>query len=479
MRMLIEGDWCEAEPKAVMDVRNPASGESVAQVPRAGEGDALRAVRGAVAARALMKQMPVHRRSEILERTASLILAREEELAQLLVSENGKTILQCRSEIETTARLFKGFAEEAKRIFGQVIPLDTVPGLEKNVAITIRQPLGIVVGIVPFNYPVELWAHKVAPVVAAGNAGIFILPAECPLAILRIAELLVEAGLPPEAMQYLTGNGGEFGDVLVAHPEVALISFTGSVATARHINALAARYLKRVHLELGGVDPIIVCSDADLVAAAEAVVASRLTNGAGQICCASKRIIVDPGVFDPFVDLLLQAVSRVRLGDPRAEQTDIGPLIHRRALEKVQSQVEASARQGARIAAGGSPSSGNFYPPTVLLDVTEGMSIMDEEVFGPVAPIYRARDLDDAVRVANNTRYGLQAGVFTRDLNRAFQLSMALEVGGVVVNGGPAFRPGNVPFGGWKESGQGRESLLDTVRDMTELKTITFNQVLE
>jgi glyceraldehyde-3-phosphate dehydrogenase (NADP+) len=476
--MLINGTWRESLNHERITVHNPATGKVVDYVPSADKSDAIQAVDAAMQARVTMKTIPVHQRSAILEKTAQRILEEKESLAKLLVQENGKTIKQCLFEIETTARIFQAFAEEGKRMFGTVIPLDTIPNLEKSIAMTIRQPLGIVVGIVPFNYPVELWAHKAAPIIASGNAGIYVLPAECPLTILKIAAIIIECGLPAGCAQYLTGYGSRFGDILVTHPEVNAVSFTGGVETAKIINMQAAPHLKKVFLELGGVDPIIVCPDADLTLAAEAVVVGRLTNGAGQICCAVKRIIVDDLVYDDFIIKLSEKLAAIQSGDPMHNTTDIGPLINRKAAENVHKQVEKSLQQGAKLLMGGHLGDGNYYPPTLLVDVNNEMSVMTEEVFGPVAPVYRAKDLNDAIRVANASSFGLQAGIFTQDINLAFKLAMEIEVGGVMINGTTAFRPGNVPFGGWKMSGLGRESFIDTLNEFTQSKTIVFNQVL-
>jgi len=425
-----------------------------------------------------MSALAAHQRCEILKKASELISARAEELSQLLTSENGKTIRQCRFEIGVTARLFADFAEEAKRLGGHYIPMDTVPGLEHMIAYTLRHPVGIVVGIIPFNYPAELFAHKIPGALAAGSSVIVKLPEQCPLTVLTLGEILLEAGLPPSGMQMLTGFPQHMGDELLTHPEIRMISFTGSAAAARLIACKAANTLKRLAFELGGTDAMIVLEDANLESAADAVVHGRLTNGAGQICCAAKRILVHENVYNRFLDLLVERVGKIRMGDPLLEETELGPLISPEAVVKAHAQVRRSVEMGARCLTGGETTGSSFYGPTVMVDVTPDMPVMCDEVFGPVAPIYPFDSAESAVRIANDSPYGLQASVFSESMNNALKVAHKLEVGGVVINGSGAFRPGNVPFGGFKQSGIGRESIVETVLDMTEATTIVINQAL-
>ncbi len=478
MKMLIGGEHVDAASGETYVVRNPATGEAIDTVPRGGAADVRKALAWARRGRGVMAALPAHRRSEILRRTADLIGAELEALAQRLTRENGKTIRQCRAEMVTTQRLFVDFAEEAKRLRGAYLPMDGVPGLEQMLAYTVRQPVGIVVGIIPFNYPAELFAHKIPGAFAAGASAIVKLPEQCPLTVLRIGELLIEAGLPPEGMQMITGFPADLGDELITSPDVRLISFTGSAAAAKAIAGKAADTLKRLAFELGGTDAMIVLEDADLDAAAEAVVQGRLTNGAGQICCAVKRVLVQDSVYDTFLDTLVARSAAIRMGDPLSEDTDLGPLIGAEAAERAQQQVDESIRMGARCVAGGKRATGNYFEPTVLVDVTPDMPVMKDEVFAPVAPVCRFPDIDTAIAMANDSVYGLQASVFSSSISHALRIAHRLEVGGVVINGSGAFRPGNVPFGGAKQSGIGRESIVDTVLEMTEEKTIVINNAL-
>ncbi|MFB3777624.1 MAG: aldehyde dehydrogenase family protein [Bryobacteraceae bacterium] len=478
MKMILNGHLVDSVSRRVLEVRNPATQEVIDCVPSANAEDVHNAIETAKRGKPVMAALPAHRRAEILRKTADLIGSRHEELSRLLSRENGKTIRQCRFEMTTTQRLFVDFGEEAKRIGGHYLPMDAVPGLEHMIAYTIRQPIGIVVGIVPFNYPPELFAHKIPGALAAGNSVIVKPPSKCPLTILRIGELILEAGLPPEGMQMITGSPQDMGDELFTNPAIGMISLTGSVASAREIARKAAGTLKRLAFELGGTDPMIILEDANLGAAADAVVQGRLTNGAGQICCAVKRVLVQASVYDEFLALLVERVARIKMGDPLQEDTDLGPLISPADAEKVHAAVQKAIEAGAKCLIGGERVGASFYKPTVLVDVNPDMCVMRDEVFGPVAPMYPFKDLEEAVRIANDSTFGLQSSVFSESIRNALKVAHKLEAGGVVINGPSAFRPGNVPFGGYKQSGIGRESISETVRDMTEEKAIILNQIL-
>jgi acyl-CoA reductase-like NAD-dependent aldehyde dehydrogenase len=478
MKMLLRGRPADAISGRTFQVLNPATGEVIDTVPQADPEDVREAIEIARTGRPLMARLPAHRRSAILKGTADLIGEHFDELVDLLTRENGKTVRQCRAEMTTTQRLFVDFAEEAKRIKGEVLPMDGVPGLEHMLAYTVRQPVGIVVGIIPFNYPAELFAHKIPGAIAAGASVIVKLPELCPLTVLRIGELMFQAGLPGEGMQMITGFPADLGDALLTHPDIRMISFTGSVPAAKAIAGKAADTLKRLAFELGGIDAMIVLADADLEAAVDAVVQGRLTNGAGQICCAVKRVLVQDSVYDVFLDRLLQRCHGIKMGDPLSEETELGPLITPQAAAKVDAQVKESVAMGARCLAGGARVGYSFYQPTVLVDVTPDMPVMKDEVFGPVAPVCTFTDVEEAIGMANGSAYGLQSSVFSTNISSALRIAHRLEVGGVVINGSGAFRPGNVPFGGAKQSGIGRESIVETVREMTEEKTIVINQAL-
>ncbi|WBB62397.1 aldehyde dehydrogenase family protein [Streptomyces sp. WMMC500] len=457
-------------------VRNPGTGEHLGEVKQFTPEDIDHVAESAVRGQRAMAAMPAHQRAALLTRVAALLDAHTAELAALLAAENGKPLAQTSEELAAAARIFRGFAGEATRLFGRQIPLDAVPGLERDLAVTLTEPLGPIAALVPFNYPVELYAHKAGAALAAGNAVVVQAPARCPLTVLRVAELVAAAGFPPEAHQVFTG-GPDVSRRLADDPSIAAVSLTGSTAAGREIARRAAATLKKTHLELGGNDALIVCDDADLDAAAEAVVLGRLARGNGQICCAVKRVYVQEAVHDEFVDALLARTIRLTVGDQLAPGTDVGPLISEEAAERVETAVAALIRDGARRAAGGWRSKA-FYEPAVLVDVPDDSPALAEEIFGPVAPVARFTDPMDAVRMANDSPYGLQAAVHTRDLQRAFAVAARLRVGGVVINGSTALRAENLPFGGPGDTGGSREGLHDTAREFTRQKTVIVREAL-
>ena len=471
MNMLIDGQWVDASNGERMSIYNPGTGEVLGTVPKATIQDVERAVAAAQSGKLAMRKLTALQRFEILMRVAGAIEARVPELGKLLAQENGKPILQTRAEVAVTANIFRGFAEESKRIFGRVMPVDAVRGHERHFAVTIRQPLGVVAAIVPFNYPVELWGHKAAAALAAGNALISKPPSACPLTLLRIAEIMEAAGLPKAAHQIITGPGAVIGDTLARAPGIQLVTVTGSTAVGIRIAQMAAENLKKVHMELGGNDAMIILADADLEKAAEAVVLGRLARGNGQICCAVKRIYVEAPIYDAFAKLLTDKARKLKVGDQLQEDTDVGPLINEAAAKEIETAVNEAVKGGARLAAGGHRRQA-FMEPTVLVDVPAEMPLFKEEVFGPVAPLMRFTNLDEAIRMANDSPYGLQSAVFTRDINKAFDVAYRLEAGGVIINWSSALRVETLPFGGIKMSGHGREGVHDTLDEMTDQKTI-------
>jgi acyl-CoA reductase-like NAD-dependent aldehyde dehydrogenase len=471
MKMLIDGQWVEASDGQCMDIYNPGTGEVLETVPRATIKDVERAIAAAQDGRKAMRNLTAFQRCEILMRIAAAMESRVPELGRLLAQENGKPIVQTKAEVAVTANIFRGFAEESKRIFGRVMPVDAVRGQERHFAVTIRQPLGVVAAIVPFNYPVELWGHKAASALAAGNAVISKPPSACPLTLLKIAEIMEEAGLPRSAHQMITGPGAVIGDTLASSPGIQLVTVTGSTTVGIRIAQLAAQNLKKVHMELGGNDALIILADADLEKAAEAVVLGRLARGNGQICCAVKRIYVEAPVYEKFAGLLTQKAKQLKVGDQLQEDTDVGPLINEEAAREIEVAVNEAIKGGAKLTAGGHRRQA-FMEPTVLTDVPADLPAFREEVFGPVAPLMRFTDVDEAIRLANDSPYGLQSAVFTKDINRALEIAYKLEAGGVIVNWSSALRVETLPFGGIKMSGHGREGVHDTLEEMTDQKTI-------
>ena len=362
-------------------------------------------------------------------------------------------------------------------MFGKTVPLDSIPGREKSIAITLRQPLGVIAAIVPFNYPVELWSHKVAGGLAAGNAVITKSPEDCPLTILEIARYFEDAGLPPGGHQVLTG-GREVGEALVRSPGVQMVAMTGSTAAGRRILEVAAATLKKVHLELGGNDATIICEDADIPAAAAALIAGRFTSGNGQICCAVKRVLVARPVYDSLLSEVTGRTRALRMGNPLDPLTDVGPLINLRSARMVEAQVNQAVADGATVVTGGKRH-GNFYEPTILTGVTPGTPAFDDETFGPVLPLIPYDDFEQALALANDSQFGLQAAIFSHDIRKIMRAYQVLDVGTVVVNHTTAVRVETLPFGGNKGSGNGnsREGIHDTLLEMTKEKTLLMHEI--
>jgi acyl-CoA reductase-like NAD-dependent aldehyde dehydrogenase len=474
MKMFIDDQWVDASDGTWFSVRNPGTDEELDQVPKATLQDVERAVIAAQEGKKAMRQLTALQRYEILTRIAQAIDERVADLGRLLAEENGKPITQTRAEVAVTASIFRNFAEESKRIFGRVMPVDAVKGNERHFAITIRQPLGVVAAIIPFNYPVELWGHKAASALAAGNAVISKPPSACPLTLLKITELMEHTGLPSGAHQMVTGPGMVIGDFLARSKLIQLVTVTGSTEVGVRIAKMAAENLKKVHMELGGNDALIILADCDLEKAAEAVVLGRLARGNGQICCAVKRIFVEASIHDRFADLLTKKAKALKVGNQLDEDTDVGPLITEQAAGEVEAYVNGAISAGAKLMTGGHRRNA-FMEPTVLTDVNTDMKMFKEEVFGPVAPLVRFTSIDDAIRMANDSPYGLQSAVFTQDINKALDIAYRLEAGGVIVNWSSALRVETLPFGGIKMSGHGREGVHDTLEEMTDQKTIVVH----
>lgn len=478
MKMLIDDHWVSASDGAGDEVHAKADGRLLDTVPRATAADVQAAVGAAQDGKRRMARLPAHGRRAVLMRAADAIEAEHERLARLLACENGRTLREVRDELRAAVRIFRGYAEEAQRLFGRVTPLDSIPGHEQSLALTMREPRGVVAAIVPFNYPVELWSHKLAGALAAGNAVITKPPEQCPLTLLEVARLLQDAGLPRAAHQVVTGPGETVGAPLARSSGVDMIAMTGSTAAGRAILRDSAHTMAKVHLELGGNDATIVCADADIAQVADALVRGRFTSGNGQICCAVKRVLVERAVHDRLVQATLTRAQALRVGDPLDDSTDVGPLISEDAARRVMSQLERAVRAGARVLAGGQRR-GPFVEPTVLVDVNAASPVFDEEIFGPVLPLMAFDTFDEALSLANRGPWGLQAAIFTHDIGRIMRAYRELDVGTVVVNHSSAIRLENLPFGGNRHSGNGREGLHETLLEMTEQKTLLLHEVFE
>jgi acyl-CoA reductase-like NAD-dependent aldehyde dehydrogenase len=474
-RMLVNGSWVDALGGAWFDDLNPYTGEVFGKVAAGGADDTRRAIDAAAAAFPGWAATSPSERRRVLLKAADLLQARGSEFAAALTDETGATVNWARFQTHLAGAILMECASQVHRVTGQVIPAD-LPG---QFSMTVRRPVGVVAGIGPWNAPLVLCLRSVAYPLAYGNSAILKPSAEAPVSGgVLIASLFEEAGLPAGVLNLVIngpGKSGEVGDVLVSDPRVKRISFTGSSEAGRRIAEQAGRHLKRVTLELGGNDAVVVLADADIDYAVSAAAFGRFTHQ-GQICMSSKRIIVEAPVAEEFTRKFVSRAGSLKAGDPRDAGTYIGPLINRAQLELLVGQVEQAVREGAVIACGGRFENLLYYP-TVLTGVNREMSCFREEVFGPVASVIVAKDADEAVDLANDTPYGLSAGVITRDLQKGLDLAERLQTGSVHVNDSSIGDEAQVPFGGIKASGYGKHGGLECIEEFTELKWVTYQKV--
>ncbi|MCL1898434.1 MAG: aldehyde dehydrogenase family protein [Micrococcales bacterium] len=455
---------------AFIEVFNPATGEKLGEVPAASVADVATVAAQGLKGQAAMAATPAHRRQALLMKLADLMERDLEELARLDAAENGKPVQQTRGEVEAAIRIFRGYAAEATRILGRQFPMDAIPGLETSFAVTVREPLGLVAALIPFNYPVELYSHKAAAALAAGNAVLTKPPTRCPLTLFKIHEYYAEAGFPEYAHQVIVGHR----DVVAAiadHPDVAAVTLTGGTEAGRNVAERCARRFAKVFLELGGNDPLIVLDDADLDKAVDAIVYGRLARGNGQICCAVKRVYAQAGIHDALAAALVAKTKTLVIGDQLDEATDVGPLIAEGDAADVEAAIGQLVTEGGKLVVGGGRR-GAFIEPAVVTDVPATSETMAEEIFGPVVPLVKVDSVEQAIGYANNSPYGLQAAIFTQDINRALKAASVLKAGSVMINGTTALRAETLPFGGPGDTGGYREGIHDTVLDFTKQKTI-------
>ena len=464
-KLLIGGDWVETGEW--LEVASPYSGEVVGRVSKATAEHAREAV--AAAERAMRDPMPAHKRAEILVRVAGYLGRRHEEAAQLISAEAGKPLKQARVEVSRAMSTYTFAAVEARKLAGEMVPMDASQAGVGKLGLTLRSPIGIVGAISPFNFPLNLVAHKIAPALAAGCAVVLKPASQTPLSALFLAELEAEAGLPPGWLNVATGPAGEIGDVLVEEDRVKAISFTGSGDVGWRLRERAPR--KRVLLELGNSTPVIVQGDADLDAAAEKLAVNSFSF-AGQSCISTQRIYVQKWVYEEFVDKFIPLVEDLNVGDPADEDTDVGPVVDDGARDRILSWLDEARGEGAQLLTGGTVEEGRVVRPTVLANVNLGMKVCQEEVFGPVVTLEPFDTLDEAIQLANGTRYGLQAGIFTANLSAAFRAAQLLRFGGVTINEAPTFRADQMPYGGMKDSGNTREGPAYAVRELTEERVV-------
>lgn len=469
MKMLLNGEWVDRSQK--IEVRNPQDNSLVDTVPRASAVDMEAAIEAAMAGFERARAMPVHQRMEILRKTADTLAAKHEEYARLIAKEGIKTIREARKEVTRCIETIRISAEEARRLNGETISFDQMPGSENRLGYYSREPIGIIGAITPFNDPLNLVAHKVGPGLAGGNAVIVKPDTKTPLSALWLARAIHDAGIPPGILQVITGPGSEIGDLLVTDPRVRMISFTGGLSTGMVIMDKIG--LKKVGMELGSNCPVIVMDDADLELALSANVSGAFW-AAGQNCLHVQRLVVEEGIYEEFKGRFVAAAEAYQVGDKLAEVTDMGPLINEKAAIDVEKMVDEAIAAGATLLTGGRRD-GTFYDPTVLENVPDSVSLAHEEIYGPVTVLYRFSDLDEAIERANNVNYGLQAGIFTQDLQTAFHAADKLESGAVIINDSTDYRIDAMPFGGVKGSGLGREGIKFALQEMTEPKLVCFN----
>ncbi len=466
--ILIGGQWVHT--KETMAVINPYDGSVAAEVSRAGAEEAERALAIASAATATMAALPSHRKSAILNAAADLILKRKEEIARTIATESGKPVRDARVEADRGALTFRIAAEEASRIGGEVIPLDRNAISERRWGITRRFPVGPVMAISPFNFPLNLVAHKVAPAIASGNPLILKPASKTPLTALILGEILLEAGLPGEAISILACDS-RIAEAMVTDERTKIFSFTGSVPVGWALKAKVPA--KKVLLELGGNAGVIIDENASLDYAVKRCVTGAFSY-AGQVCISVQRIYIHEKVYDDFLSQFIPLVEKLRLGDPLSDETDVGPVIDEDNMQRIQAWIGEAVDKGAKILTGGRKD-GNFYAPTVLADTTPEMKVSCMEVFGPIVTVVKVKDFEEGLAAVNNSVFGLQAGVFTSDLGHAFRAFEALEMGGIIVNDVPTYRVDHMPYGGVKVSGFGREGVRYAIEEMTELRLMVLN----
>lgn len=465
---LVHGRWKSGELSA--SVVDPFTGKLVAQVTQATESDVEEAIASTCSAAATMEQLPSHARYNILQQVAALLYRRRDEFVRAITAEAGKPITDAKREVSRAIQTFTVAAEEARRIPGEVVPLDWTPGFDTHLGMLRRFPIGPILGITPFNFPLNLVSHKVAPALASGNP-ILIKPApQTPLTALLLGEVVMEAGIPPGGLNVVPCDN-TLAERMVVDPRFKLLSFTGSASVGWMLKAKCGK--KKVTLELGGNAGVVIEPDADLELAAQRCAAGGF-GYAGQTCISVQRVFVHHSISDVFTTKLLMHVARLKAGDPADETTSIGPLIDQAAAQRVENWIGEAVADGARVLLGGKRM-GSLVEATVLSNVKPDMKVSCKEVFGPVVTVTPYRQLSEAVALLNQSDYGLQAGLFTQDINKIFYAFRHLEVGAVLANEIPTFRADHMPYGGVKDSGLGREGVRAAIEDMTEPRMLIMN----
>ena len=478
MKMIICGKEVNASDKTTMDIVNPYTGEVIDTVPNATEKDVDTAVKAAHKAFPAWAEVSVVKKVELLKKFLDLVDANKQDLAMTLCKETGKPITQALAEIGNIRIGFEGFMEKAKHLYSDVIPFGQEAGNDKTMQFTLREPVGVIAAIIPFNFPCDLFDQKVAPSLLAGNTVIVKPPHQNPLTLVKLVGLLHEAGVPKNVVHVVTGEGPKSGNALASHPLVHKITFTGSTAVGIKTYQNAASHLAHISLELGGNDAFIVLADADIDLAVEEMVWGRMYNN-GQVCCASKRFLVQQDVLDKFVTQAKARLKKLVVGDPTKKNTEMSCLVTEQAAITVEEQIKKAIKQGGKLVCGGKRK-GAYIEPTIITDIPKSADVAtDDEIFGPVVSIIPFKTVKEAIEIANASNYGLCGCVFTQDIKTAFNVVKKLECGGTVINGASFFRSFEMPFGGYKFSGIGTEGVLSTFNEVTKLKTITLKNILD
>ena len=469
MKIFLAGQWVDRSNK--IEVRNPFDSAIIDTVPKAGADDVEKALAFAERGAKVMAQLSGYQRWKILRTAADIMATRNEELGQLISREEGKVITEGRGEASRAVETIMGSAEEAKRIHGETVPLDGDPTGNQKLGFTLRVPCGVVAAIAPFNFPLNLVCHKVGPALAAGNSVIVKPASDTPLSALKLTEILLEAGLPAEGIQCITGSGGEIGDRLVQDRRVRKITFTGSREIGERICRMAG--IKKVTMELGSNSPLIIMPDADLDKVTAAVAMTGYGN-AGQTCISTQRVLTARKIYGDFLDRLKPKVEALTVGNQLDDKSKVGPMVKESESVRVEEWVNEAVASGARLAAGGGRR-GAIYVPAVIADVKPEMRISRDELFGPAVAVTPFEGIEEAIALANDSIYGLSAGIFTQNVEWAMKFAREAEAGNLHVNWGPQWRVDLMPYGGLKDSGFGKEGPRYAVEEMTELKMVVFH----
>jgi len=468
-KILINGQWLEASD--TFEIKSPVDGSFLAKVQKTSQKEAEQAVQAAFNAKLKIANMDACDRSKTLDKMADLLEQNKDEFIDIIMKESGKTVKQAQGEVSSSIDRLCLAADEAKEIRGEIIKGD-VAADKKSIGMAIRQPVGVLLAITPFNYPLFTGVAKIAPGIASGNSIIVKPASDDPICLLMFGKIMQDSGLPDGVVNVITGSSSEIGDYLCSHPKVDMISFTGSSVAGKHIAGIAG--MKKLHLELGGKAPAIVLEDCDFNLAVKECVTGSL-KFSGQRCDAISRVLVVESIADKFVNAVLEEVKNWKFGDPRSPDTLVGPLINERAAKKVEDLVNDAIGKGAKLLYGGKKYALGYYEPTVLDYVNGNMRIAWEETFGPVVTIIRVKDYEEAIRLANESEYALDACIFTRDIDKAFDAAQRIEAGSVHINAHPTHGLGIFPFGGDESSGMGREGIKYSIEDMTRIHAIILH----